>query len=207
MSVKDADATKVGRSFSAAAVEIALASYPGATMTAPPAAAEPYGVFQALSLPNSLVEHRAVTEDGAVLDVAITAGEPAAERLVVRRPLPDPPADWGPLWHVPLGSIVGARSGDKGGNANLGVWVRTDAAYRWLAHSLDVDCLKTLLPETGDLTVTRYALPNLRALNFVIEGLLGEGVAASTRQDPQAKGLGEWLRARYFEIPISLLED
>jgi Acyclic terpene utilisation family protein AtuA len=207
VSVKDPDSTRVGRSFSAAAVEIALASYPGATMTGPPAAAEPYGVFRALSLANSLVEHRVVIEDGTVLDVAVTPGEPAAERLVVRRPVPDPPTDWGPLWHVPLGSIVGARSGDKGGDANLGVWVRTEAAYRWLAHSLDVECLKSLLPETADLTVTRYPLPNLRALNFVIEGLLGDGVASSTRQDPQAKGLGEWLRARYFEIPISLLEE
>jgi hypothetical protein len=53
--------------------------------------------------------------------------------------------------------------------------------------------------------VQRYALPNLRALNFVIPGLLGEGVAASARLDPQAKSLGEWLRARIVDIPADLL--
>jgi hypothetical protein len=48
-------------------------------------------------------------------------------------------------------------------------------------------------------------LSNLRALNFVIQGLLGRGVAASTRFDPQAKALGEWLRSRIVEIPEALL--
>jgi hypothetical protein len=206
--VKDADASKIGRSFSSAAVEIGLASYPGATLTAPPADATPYGVYEAVYIPNSLVEHRVVTESATVIDVAVNPGVAASgSRLSVRRGLADPPEDWGPIWRVPLGSIVGARSGDKGGNANVGLWVRTDEAYHWLAHELDVDCFKSLLPETADLTVVRYELPNLRALNFVVEGLLGEGVASSTRQDPQAKGLGEWLRSRAFEIPITLLED
>jgi hypothetical protein len=53
--------------------------------------------------------------------------------------------------------------------------------------------------------VHRYELPNLRAINFVVAGLLGEGVAASTRLDPQAKSLGEWLRARVVDIPADLL--
>jgi hypothetical protein len=53
--------------------------------------------------------------------------------------------------------------------------------------------------------VQRHVLPNLRALNFVIEGLLGEGVASSTRFDPQAKALGEWLRSRFIDIPEELL--
>ena len=63
--------------------------------------------------------------------------------------------------------------------------------------------LKELLPEAGE--VDRYELPNLRALNFVLHGLLGEGVASSTRFDPQAKALGEWLRARHVDIPEALL--
>jgi hypothetical protein len=207
VAVKDNDANKIGRSFSSAAVEIALATYPGAAMTAPPADATAYGVYEAAYVPNDLVEHRVVTEDGDSIDIEGSAVRPkSGSRVPSRRPLPDPPEDWGPIWRVPLGSIVGARSGDKGGNANLGVWVNTDAAYHWLAHRLDVECFKVLLPETADLTVTRYELPNLRALNFVVEGLLGEGVASSTRQDPQAKGLGEWLRSRHFDIPISLIE-
>jgi hypothetical protein len=112
-----------------------------------------------------------------------------------------------PYWKLPLGTVVGARSGDKGGDANVGVWARTDLAHAWLWQWLTVERLRELLPETADLEIDRYRLDNLRALNFVVHGLLGEGVAASTRQDPQAKGLGEWLRARYVDIPTAVLED
>ncbi|WP_438284976.1 AtuA-related protein, partial [Streptomyces niveus] len=101
--------------------------------------------------------------------------------------------------------VAGARSGDKGGDANVGVWVRTDEAWRWLAHELTVDLFRQLLPETADLPVTRDILPNLRALNFTVHGLLGEGVAAQARFDPQAKALGEWLRSRHADIPEALL--
>jgi hypothetical protein len=68
-----------------------------------------------------------------------------------------------------------------------------------------VDELRRLLPETAGLPVRRHVFANLRALNFVIEGLLGEGVASSTRFDPQAKALGEWLRSRTIDIPEELL--
>jgi hypothetical protein len=206
VSVKDSDANKIGRPFSSAAVEIALASYPGATLTAPPGDATPYGVYEAAYIPNSLVEHRVVGEDGAAVDIEIPAGGPPTDVTAFTIGA-DPPEDWGPIWKLPLGTIMGARSGDKGGNANVGVWVRTNAAYHWLRHALDVDCFKVLLPETAKLVVTRHELPNLRAMNFVVEGLLGEGVASSTRQDPQAKGLGEWLRSRHLEIPTSLIEN
>ena len=108
---------------------------------------------------------------------------------------------------VPLGLIAGARSGDKGGSANVGVWVRTDEQWRWLAHTLTVDRLRELLPETADLPVTRHMLPNLRAVNFVIDGILGQGVAYQARFDPQAKGLGEWLRSRHIDIPVELCKD
>ncbi|WP_455568193.1 AtuA-related protein, partial [Streptomyces griseiscabiei] len=106
---------------------------------------------------------------------------------------------------APATSPRGARSGDKGGDANVGVWARTDEAWRWLAHELTVDRFRELIPESRTLTVTRHTLPNLRALNFVIEGILGEGVASQFRFDPQAKALGEWLRARHLDIPEALL--
>jgi hypothetical protein len=207
VSVKDDDARKIGRPFSGAAVEIALASYPGATLTAPPGEATPYGVYEAAYIPNSLVEHRVITEDGATIEIETPAGEARPDAYLHSMQTLDKAEDWGPIWPLPLGTIAGARSGDKGGNANVGVWVRTDEAYRWLRHTLDVDCFRALLPETAKLPVGRIDLPNLHALNFVVQGLLGEGVASSTRQDPQAKGLGEWLRARYVEIPTSLIED
>ncbi|MGW2547399.1 AtuA-related protein, partial [Kitasatospora sp. NPDC001574] len=100
---------------------------------------------------------------------------------------------------------AGARSGDKGGDANLGVWARDEPGWRWLAHVLTVDRLRELLPETSESEIVRHVLPNLRALNFTITGLLGEGVAARHRFDPQAKALGEWLRSRHLDIPEALL--
>ena len=100
---------------------------------------------------------------------------------------------------------MGTRSGDKGGDANLGVFVRTDDAWPWLDEFLTVERLRALLPEAEDLVVERYRFPKIRSLNFVIRELLDEGVAASTRQDAQAKALGEWLRARVVPIPERLI--
>ena len=108
---------------------------------------------------------------------------------------------------APLGGFVGTRSGDKGGDANLGVFVRRDDQWEWLRESLTEQRLRQLLPEIGELGIARHEFPQLRALNFVISGLLGEGVAASTRPDPQAKALGEWLRARVVEVPMRLLDS
>ena len=106
---------------------------------------------------------------------------------------------------VPLGRVAGARSGDKGGDANIGVWARTDEQWRWLEPFLTAERFRELLPETRDHVVHRHVLPNLRAVNFVVEGLLQEGVSASTRFDPQGKALGEWLRSRHVDIPEALL--
>lgn len=112
---------------------------------------------------------------------------------------------------APLGTFVHARSGDKGGDANLGLWVAHDghpsydARVRWLLDLVTSDFVRTLLPEAKDLEVGVFALPNLGGVNVVLRGLLGRGVAASTRFDPQAKGLGEWARSRFVEIPEELL--
>jgi hypothetical protein len=212
LTVRDADQAKVGRAVSSAAVELGLAGYPGFHLTAPPGPGAPYGVFSSAFLPQEEVPHWAVHPDGsrhAIAPAPVTSdGTPNADTDPVTPPpatglAPPPPA--GPTRLAPLGLIAGARSGDKGGDANLGVWVRSDAAWPWLAATLTVETLRQLLPETADLAVTRHLLPNLRAVNFVIEGLLGEGVAAQARFDPQAKALGEWLRSRHVEIPESLL--
>ncbi|MET9456190.1 acyclic terpene utilization AtuA family protein [Streptomyces canus] len=201
--VRDANQEIVGRALSGAAVELALASYPGFHVLAPPGKGSPYGVFEDVYVPHGAVDHVAVLHDGQRLPVA-----PAQETAVLddtpTPPLPEPLPE-GPTRRAPLGLIAGARSGDKGGNANIGVWARTDESWRWLAHTLTVDRLRELLPETADLTVTRHTLPHLRALNFVVEGILGEGVAAQHRFDPQAKALGEWLRSRHLDIPEGLL--
>ncbi|WP_432080904.1 acyclic terpene utilization AtuA family protein [Streptomyces sp. WAC 04229] len=201
--VRDADQQVVGRALSGAAVELALASYPGFHVLAPPGKGAPYGVFEAIHVPRNTVDHVAVLHDGRRVPV------PGPQDTAVLTDVPEPPLPRplppGPARTAPLGLVAGARSGDKGGNANVGVWARTDDAWRWLAHELTADRFRELLPETRDLPVTRHPLPNLRALNFVVEGILGEGVAAQHRFDPQAKALGEWLRARHLDIPEVLL--
>nr|WP_268987092.1 acyclic terpene utilization AtuA family protein [Streptomyces hygroscopicus] len=202
--VRDRDQAAVGRVISGAAVELALASYPGFHVTAPPGKGSPYGVFEAVYLPADTVPHTAVLPDGSRRAIPPAPAAPVPEEPVDEPPLP-PPLPPGPTRRAPLGAVAGARSGDKGGSANIGVWARSADAWRWLAHTLTVDRLRELLPETAPLTVTRHPLPRLRALNFVVEGLLGEGVAAQARFDPQAKAVGEWLRSRHLDIPEVLL--
>ena len=98
-----------------------------------------------------------------------------------------------------------ARSGDKGGDANLGVWVRDREAWEWLQSTLTIDELRRLLPETRQLAISRYELPNLGAVNFVLRGLLGTGATSTLRLDAQAKALGEWLRSRSIKVPHALV--
>ncbi|WP_282779316.1 acyclic terpene utilization AtuA family protein [Nocardia sp. CC201C] len=201
--VRDPDPNRVGRGFSSVAVELALASYPGFSLTAPPGNGSPYGVFTPGYVDANEVAHTAVLPDGS--QVAIAPAAQTLELAEVPEPALPQPIPSGATRRVPLGTIALARSGDKGGNANIGVWVRTEEQWRWLVHTLTVDELRLLLPETAKLPVTRHVLPNLRAVNFIVEGLLGQGVAYQARFDPQAKGLGEWLRARHIEIPEELL--
>lgn len=202
--VRDADPNKVGRTFTAPAIELALASYPGFHVTSPPANGSPYGVFTAGYIDAELVPHVAVLPDGSRIDI-----KPACDTLALES-VPEPalpePLPTSTFHEIPLGTLALARSGDKGGNANIGVWVRSDDAWRWLVHALTVEELRRLLPEAATMPITRTVLPHLRAVNFVIEGLLGEGVAYNARFDPQAKGLAEWLRSRHVEIPARLVD-
>jgi hypothetical protein len=201
--VRDPDPANVGRQFSSAAVELALASYPGFTVTAPPGDGQVYGVYTPGYVDAAKVSHAAVHADGTRVEIPCATDTLELEPADAP-PLPEPlPA--GKTQRAPLGRIAAARSGDKGGSANVGVWVRSDEQWRWLANTLTVELLKQLLPETADLPVTRHLLPNLRAVNFVIEEILGQGVAYQARFDPQAKGLGEWLRSRHVDIPAVLL--
>jgi hypothetical protein len=211
ITVMDPDPAKVGRSFSGAAIELALASYAGFHTTTPPTPETEYGVYWPTFVPATVVEHVAVLPDGTrqvipppPASAAFSADDPAPGGTAGSAPVH--PASPGLLTRrAPLGLICGARSGDKGGNANAGLWARRPEAYDWLRDYLDVARFKELLPEAAELEVRRYELPNLHALNFVVVGLLGLGVAASTRPDPQAKGLGEYLRSRYADIPVELL--
>ena len=202
VTVFDPDREKVGRRFSGALVELALAGYAGFHTTTPPTDASAYGVYRPAAVPRSAVRHTVVLPDGerrTVPDPPTGPGYPAPAAGPPRTP------GTGPTVRVPLGVVCGARSGDKGGDANIGVWARTDAAHDWMRGYLTVDRVRELLgPEVAGLGSEVYALPNLRALNVVVHGLLGDGVASSARPDPQAKGLGEYLRSRLVDVPEEL---
>jgi acyclic terpene utilization AtuA family protein len=197
------DPKSVGRAFSSAAIELALSSYPGFHVTAPPGDATPYGVFSAAYVDPALVPHVAVLPDGTRVDIA--ASPQTLELQDVPAPPLPPPLPDGETMRMPLGLVAGTRSGDKGGDANVGVWAPSEECWQWLANLLTVEMFQSLLPETAPLRVTRFVLPNLRALNFVVEDLLGEGVASNARHDPQAKALGEWLGSRKVDVPVVLL--
>jgi hypothetical protein len=203
VTAKDQDPAVAGRGFSAAAVELALASYPGCTLTAPPGDASPYAVYRPGYVDATLVPHLAVLPDGSRVPVEPTHYSPAIQ------PEPDPPQatvpDRGPTRRAPLGTVAGARSGDKGGTANVGVWARSAEAWGWLVATLTEARFRELLPEAAGLPVRRHVFANLWALNFVVDRMLGEGAAAATRFDPQGKGIGEWLRSRHVDIPEALL--
>jgi hypothetical protein len=202
VTVKDPDERKVGRAFADAMVHTALAGIPGMYgLSGGPGAASPFGVYRPATVPSDLVpQYVHVNGSTTQIESIAPTGDSIDVDVAPSTALPD-----GDVVEVPLGAFVGTRSGDKGGDANLGVYARDDAGWAWIDHELTVERLRELLPETTGMTIDRYRYPNLRALNFVIRGLLQEGVAASTRQDAQAKALGEWLRARVVAVPSSVI--
>lgn len=198
----------VGRAFSDAFVNVALASYPGFTLTAPPGRGTPFGVYRPAYVPQAEVPHVVVHPDGRREQIAPPRSTADPTPSEVGHPSTP---DLGDARAVPLGELVHARSGDKGGDANVGLWVRADHPRRadavaWLVGVVNAGWVQGMLPEAADLDVDVHPLPNLGGVNVVVHGLLGEGVSSSTRLDPQAKALGEWLRARVTAVPIVLLD-
>ncbi len=196
-----------GRAFSARMVELALSSYPGLYALGPPQPGSAFGVYWPALLDQAVLDHVVHHHDGTT--ETVTPGHPRGSGRAVG-PAAEPVAP--PTWTADelvvarLGDVVHARSGDKGGDANVGVWVRDRRAWEWLRSALTVEELRGLLPEARDLVISRYELPNLGAVNFVLHGLLGSGATSSLRLDAQAKALGEWLRARSTKVPRSLVE-
>src|SRR5262249_27216687 len=161
ITVKDPDPRRVGRRFSNAIMELALAGYAGFHTTTPPTAESSYGVYWPALVPGGGVDHVVVLHRGSrrgnappparPTPGAPRAGPPPAARLPPAQapaaPLPAAQAPaaqvpaaqvpaGGPTRRVPLGRVCAARSGDKGGNANVGVWTPDAAAFGWLRDYL-----------------------------------------------------------------------
>lgn len=204
VSVMDPDAKKVAK-LSARIVELALANIPGFTATAPPGKGTPAIMHWPCLVGGDKIQQKVFVggEEVVVDSVAPDAGAVVPEPRKVE--LPQVPC--GETVRAPFGRLYATRSGDKGGNANLGVWAKTPESYAFLREFLTTEKLKELLADMREYEIERYEIPNLLAVNFYILGLLGEGVAASVRSDPQAKTLGEYLRAKVIDIPAVLLKQ
>jgi hypothetical protein len=198
----DGEQGSAGRAFSSLCVELALSSYPGIYGMGVPGSGGPYGVYWPTLVPQRLLEHTVVHPGGRS---EIVPAPPTAPYGGDAPAGPTEPYDLGETVDGPLGRLVHARSGDKGGNANVGLWVADPAAWPWLRATLTTERLRALLPETASLAIDRYELPNLRAVNFVVRGLLDGGATEARRFDKQAKALGEWVRARHVQLPVRLL--
>jgi hypothetical protein len=204
--VHSKDPNLVGRLFSVKIVELALANYPGFSGRGMTGAGGPV-----ISYWPALVDSKHIVErvhcDGEVVDVLPTQQLDLEEIYYQQTPVTLPAIPGGALKQIPLGRLFGTRSGDKGGCANVGVWGKTDTAYAYLADFLTVERLKALMPDVAQYQIDRYQMPNLKALNFYIHGILGEGVSANNRLDGQAKSMGEYLRSRTVEVPADLAAE
>lgn len=200
------DPSKFGRIFAAKTTELGLAGIPGNTGRG---AAGFNGAPAIIHWP-ALIDSQRITErvhfGGKTTEVLPTQRLGLEEIYYQEVPVSIAPAPAGPLRKVPFGRLFGTRSGDKGGNANCGVWALTDEAYSFLYDYLTVEEFKRLVPDFGQYEVERYDMPNLRAMNFYIKGVLGTGAASNHRIDKQAKTLGEYLRAKHIEVPESLAQ-
>ncbi|GAA4907846.1 uncharacterized protein DUF1446 [Actinomycetospora succinea] len=196
---------------SRAAVETALSGYAGFFATTPPGPGSAASVFWPILLPAADLPQLV-----GLADRTWTVPPPAADRSSADdRPRAAPGnerrarcvgSSESAVRSQPLGRLAGARSGDKGGNATLGLWARDDAAHAWLAGWWDDEHVAWLLGEDAAGCGRRlWALPNLRAVGVTVVGFLGRGVADNLALDPQAKGLGEFVRARHVDIPEELL--
>jgi hypothetical protein len=215
ITVKHHEPDAVGRRFAAAVNGIGLAIFPGNYNEIVSPQPTEFGVMWPALVPAELVPQSVVVDGGEPVEVSSVAPDGTGAADLSTTALGGDSVvvtggrDWSslPTTIAPLGRLFGARSGDKGGNANIGVWARSDEAYDWLLQSLTPERLHELMPETQSLLIDRYPFPNLRAVNFVVRGILDEGVAATTRPDAQAKSLCEFLRARSMPLPDMLLEQ
>ncbi|MFD4351150.1 acyclic terpene utilization AtuA family protein [Nocardia sp. NPDC058518] len=204
--VRDRDATKVGRTgFSDRIVQMCLASIPGHFMTTTPQNGRLFGVQWPCLIDKSLVSPVVRIDGRPDIRVPWLIGEDTEPVA----PEPGGVTDlsrFGPTTPAVLGDIAITRSGDKGGKANVGIWVRTAEAYEWLTTYLTVERFVELVPEAAGLPIDRYRFDNLLGLNFVVTGFLEDGVSSCTRIDAQGKAIGEYLASHTVPIPREILQ-
>ena len=207
VTVTASDTSKLGRLMQAKITELGLAAIPGNTGRG----AAGYNGNRVIAYWPTLIDSNRVTErvhfGGQSTDVMPTQRLGLEEIYYQEEPANLAPAPTGDTTIIPFGRLYGTRSGDKGGAANCGVWAKTDDAYSFLFEFLTIERFKELAPDMAEYKIERFEMPNLRALNFYIHDILGEGVSSNHRIDGQAKSLGEYLRAKHIAAPTSLVDQ
>ena len=201
------DPSLFGRLFAAKVTELGLAGIPGNTGRGAAGFNGGPAIYHWPALVDSQKIIERVHVGGQSIEVLPTQRLGLEDIYYQQMPANIAPAPTGPTKRIPFGRLFGTRSGDKGGNANVGVWALNDEAYSFLYEYLTVEEFKRLVPDFGAYDVERYDMPNLLAMNFYIKGVLGTGAASNHRIDKQAKSLGEYLRAKYIEVPEVLAKD
>jgi hypothetical protein len=154
----------------------------------------------------SEIHHQIVLDDGRSIDIPLppTAAFYPKQRAAAK-PMPEPIRFSGRTRRVPLGEIIHARAGDKGGNSNLGVWTRRPEAWDWIHATLTPNKVAKLLALREGVSVERHELGNLHGLLFVLRGYFGASAAGCAILDNLGKGVGEFLRTQLVDVPVELL--
>lgn len=152
-------------------------------------------------LPASLVPHRAVLDDGTVREAPVASRWATPEQIAQGRHPEPPPRRISEGRRIQLGELTHARAGDKGGNSNVGIWVPDPTHWDWLRTTLSTEGIRALMPEAKGCDVVRHKFPELRAVHFVLKGLLGTGGSSNLRVDQIGKSVGEYLRSKYVAAP------
>ena len=206
ISVKSRNPDLVGRLFSAKIIELSLANYPGFFSAGTGKKPGPV-----ISYWPALIDSKHIKEyvhvDGKILEIEPTSQLQFEENYYQKQPVTIEPAPQGEMDEISFGRLFGARSGDKGGCANIGVWAKTDLAFSFLYNFLSVKKIKELMPDLNKFSIDRYELPNINSLNFYIHGILEDGVSSNNRMDGQAKSLGEYLRSKTISVPKIIIEE
>lgn len=121
------------------------------------------------------------------------------------------PADldtFGDTAHVALDTVVLGRSGDKGGNVNMGLFVHEADEYEWLRTFMTRNRLQQLIGKDWrpEFWIERVEMPKIRAVHFVVYGILGRGVSSTPRLDCLGKGFVDWIRSRHVDVPRKFID-
>lgn len=188
-----------------------MCAYPGATPHLDLRQAFPKEVFEyyVTLLPQSVIEHKVHLPSGETVDIAPPAESKVWPKQQPTRHVTTAPRDlssFGATVSAPLGTIVHARSGDKGSDCNVGFWVRYEDEYAWLRTLLSTAFMQQLLAdEYNGKSIERWEFPGLKAVHFLLKDHLDRGVSCTTSVDFLGKNCAEFLRARVVDVPLRFL--